>query len=1473
MPSSLHRLLPMVVLTLLAACGGSADESPGAGAQVRLEGLGKKALGVTPTNIPADANTRGMWSELKPWPLIAVHAVLLPDGRVLNYGSRNDGLQTGRFELDLWDSSGALDAGHMNVSNGTGTDTFCNSQLLLAPASSSATAVVAMAGGDNWTGTQTNNTGNNNSNTFSAASNALAKGNNLNRARWYSTSTMLSNGEVYIQGGLGGTDRPEVRQADGSFRLLSNADTNNLQYMYPRNFVTPDNRLFSFDSNGAMVFINTSGTGSITGAGSFNGQYASADASTAMFRPGKILHFGGNSNGALVIDVTGTSPVVTTTQSMKSQRRLASATLLADGRVLATGGSVEWNEPKNAELAAEIWNPQTGQWTVGPNAARPLLYHSNALLLPDATVLVTGGGALGGPTPSALNQKNAQIFFPPYLFAANGQLATRPVIQSAPNWLEIGKTFQVSLQGGSTASRVVLVKNGSSTHNWNMDQRFVELPFNASGNVLNVQAPARAGEATPGYYMLFVLNSAGVPSQASMLRLGIASVVNPATQPVLTDTGNRSSSVGASVSLQLQGSDPNGDALTYSASSLPPGLSLNSSTGLISGQPTTAGTYSVTLGVSDGVNSASRAMTWTVTQADQLTLTNVPVPTATQAGNSVSYTASASGLGVQYQWNFGDGSGDAPWSTNNTSSHTYNQPGTFVVTLKVRDSRGDLQSRSFLQSIHLPATAGAPSHSSNIILETPAGSNARLWVVNQDNDSVTAWDAVTRAKLGEVAVGSGPRSIARAANGLLWVSNKFDATISVINPGSRTVTRTLSLPRGSQPFGIAMSPAGSTAFIALEAGGQLLRYDAGTYAQTGSVALGSNLRNLSVSFDGSTVYASRFITRPLSGESTASVNTTVGGAEVLEVNASTMALTSTWRLAHSDTLDTENSGRGIPNYLGAPTISPDGSQAYVPSKLDNIKRGTLRDGNALNFQNTVRAVSSRMVLSGPGAGFESLGRRIDHDNASMASAVAYDPRGSLLFVALETSREVAVVDAHSGTQRMRFDTGRAPQGLVLSADGNTLFVNNFMDRSVTAHDLRPLLVQGLQQVPLLATLSALSSEKLSAQVLRGKQLFYDAKDTRLARDSYMSCASCHNDGGSDGRTWDLTHAGEGLRNTISLRGRAAMGQGRLHWSANFDEVQDFEGQIRSLAGGTGLMTDTAFNTGTRNQPLGDAKAGQSTALDALAAYVASLTRFEVSPLRQANGSLTSDAVNGKTVFQQQCLSCHGSNAFTQSASVGLQNIGTLKASSGKRLGASLAGIDPPTLRDAWATAPYLHDGSAATLDDAVRAHTNLTLTATQLNQVVAYVAQIGSDESDPSPTVSTSLEAEAGTMGGGGRVQNASNASGGKLVGNLNTQGAFSQVSVSGGTSGGAATVVIRYANGYGDTRTLSLYVNGTRVQQVGFAKTGSWNTLANTPAINVQLNAGNNTIRIQRDSADAPAADIDRYTVVLTLRASGAVR
>ena len=116
------------------------------------------------------------------------------------------------------------------------------------------------------------------------------------------------------------------------------------------------------------------------------------------------------------------------------------------------------------------------------------------------------------------------------------------------------------------------------------------------------------------------------------------------------------------------------------------------------------------------------------------------------------------------------------------------------------------------------------------------------------------------------------------------------------------------------------------------------------------------------------------------------------------------------------------------------------------------------------------------------------------------------------------------------------NTGLAPQGLTLSDDGKRLFVYNFTNRSVAAYDISGIIENRDYSPVLLGRINTVNNEKLSSTVLKGKQIFYNARDIRMSQDGYISCASCHIDGGEDGRVWDFTERNEGFRNTITLIG-------------------------------------------------------------------------------------------------------------------------------------------------------------------------------------------------------------------------------------------------------------------------------------------------------------------------------------------------
>src|SRR6185436_19812590 len=195
-------------------------------------------------------------------------------------------------------------------------------------------------------------------------------------------------------------------------------------------------------------------------------------------------------------------------------------TILPDGQVLVTGGgrTTDKADFTTAVLAAEMWNPTTKNWTTMAAMQTPCLYHSTALLLPDATVLVAGGGRENGRSqPDPKDQPNAEIYSPPYLFKG-----PRPVITTAPAVLTYGTAFQVVTPDAARIASVSMIPLGAVTHAHNQTQRFVPVTFTAGSGSITVTAPADGNVAPPGNYMLFLVDNQGIPSVAAMVRLPAA---------------------------------------------------------------------------------------------------------------------------------------------------------------------------------------------------------------------------------------------------------------------------------------------------------------------------------------------------------------------------------------------------------------------------------------------------------------------------------------------------------------------------------------------------------------------------------------------------------------------------------------------------------------------------------------------------------------------------------------------------------------------------------------------------------------------------------------------------------------------------------------------------------------------------------------------------------------------------------------
>ncbi|MFZ5477404.1 MAG: PKD domain-containing protein [Myxococcota bacterium] len=624
----------------------------------------------------------------------------------------------------------------------------------------------------------------------------------------------------------------------------------------------------------------------------------------------------------------------------------------------------------------------------------------------------------------------------------------------------------------------------------------------------------------------------------------------------------------------------------------------------------------------------------------------VVAPLAELSGEAVVFVGEPVGFdagdsaGDTFTWDFGDGSSGEGIEVE----HTYAAPGRYTVRLTATSSDGRTDIASATRVAVYEPLATPPTASGRLALL-----DGVLYAALPDADEIAVVEG--GAVVERLATCGHPVSVSAAA-GTLAVACRDDA-VQLWDTATRTLREEVPLRWGARPTGVAID--GEDVVVALAGTGEVVRLsgDAVAVADPRALAVAEGV-----------VFAPRFRSPEQGG-----VVNRVGEGE--------------FALALDPGPDSDTDARGLPTLLGAVAVRPDGRALVVAGAKANVERGLRRDGLPYTHETATRA-SLRSIDPVTG---EQLARD-GFDNRDLVGAVAFTPLGDRLLVAHLGAGVVDVLDPFTLTRVGGFQAvGVGLDGL--ATDGATAWVLASVDKELVAYDLGA----GNAEVELARV--ALGEADL------GERVFHFAGDPRMSGDAYLSCASCHLDGGTDARTWDFSDRGEGFRDTQALF--SIPDDGPFHWSANFDELQDFENAIRDHQAGDGFVADEDLT-----DPLGEPKAGLSEELDALAAYVRA---FPVprSPFREEDGAQTEAALRGREVFYAEgCDTCHAGDDGTDAGFIDgepvLHDVGTLLETSGERAGEPLTGLRTPSLRGLFATAPYLHDGRAATLEQALVAH-------------------------------------------------------------------------------------------------------------------------------------------------------------------------
>ncbi|AKJ29107.1 hypothetical protein AAW51_2416 [Caldimonas brevitalea] len=504
----------------------AAADVPAAKASQRAgsQGLATAAADALPEPTP-DADVVGMWTPLADWPFLAVHASVLPNGKVLTYGTQsNDSDQTALF-FDEWDpEQGLTEAAHVQVPSPTEVDSFCSASVLGPDG-----MLLIVGGNTHWQTSQWD----------PARRELLIRASQMHQPRWYGTLVTLPDQRVLVVGGksykvdpVQYADTPEVFSPSEGWRPLTGASSptafgeTDHRWWYPHAYVAPDGRVFGV-SNDQMWRLDPRGEGKLEMLGP-TGHRLGVSGSSVMYRPGKVLLLGGGetyfdrtpaTRQATIVDLTGETPTVTAAALQTRGRNYGTSLMLPTGDVLVTGGTGFGNSARGSVRPPEMWNPDTNTWRTLAPAAETRLYHSNALLLPSGAVLDTSGGA-----PGPVFAKNAQIYYPPYFFRKNSEgvveWASRPAIEYVTRRFTYDRDLNavLKLADGRRIGSVALISVGSMTHSHGTDLRYMPVPFRQSGRRLQLQLGGMTPtNLPPGHYQLHVVDARGVPSPAAIV--------------------------------------------------------------------------------------------------------------------------------------------------------------------------------------------------------------------------------------------------------------------------------------------------------------------------------------------------------------------------------------------------------------------------------------------------------------------------------------------------------------------------------------------------------------------------------------------------------------------------------------------------------------------------------------------------------------------------------------------------------------------------------------------------------------------------------------------------------------------------------------------------------------------------------------------------------------------------------------------